>query len=215
MKKVSLSGSLEGLVMKKTSLLLVALALLSASCVKHQKEDETTTQTEKNFQKIDIKELKDNPVSLFADNWFVVSAGDSTKFNEMTISWGNLGNVWGEPAAIIYIRNTRYTYTFLESGKYFVLNSFDEEYRDKVQFIGSHSGRDIDKVKETGLTPKFTELGNPYFDEARLVIECEKIYYDDIVRSQLFEEGQKMYSDDTTETHRMYIGRIVNVWEKK
>ena len=174
-----------------------------------------TQESEKTFQKIDPKELTDNPVSLFADNWFVISAGDSTKFNEMTVSWGNLGNVWEEPSITIYIRNTRFTYPFIDNGRYFVLNSFDEEYRDKVKFIGSHSGRDTDKVKETGLTPKFTELGNPYFEEAKLVIECEKMYYDDIVRTQLFEKGQEMYSVESDETHRMFIGRIVNMWVKK
>ncbi len=200
--------------MKKNKLTIFSLLLLAftiSACGNRSAE----TSTEKSFQKIDIKKLADNPVSLFADNWFVVSAGDSTAFNPMTISWGALGHVWGEPAVTIYIRNSRHTYPFIDNGKYFVLNAFDEEYRDKVKFIGSNSGRDLDKVKETGLTPKFTENGNPYFDEARLVIECEKIYFDDIVPAQLFEEGQKMYSADSDETHRMFIGRIINVWEKK
>lgn len=201
------------------AVLLMAVLPFISSCSKAKQADnnlyEATPDSVKVLQKIDPKDLKDNPISLFADNWFVVSAGDSIKFNEMTISWGNLGNVWEEPAVTIYIRNTRYTYPLIDNGKYFVLNSFDEKYWDKVKFIGTHSGRDMDKVKATGLTPKFTALGNPYFEEARLVIECEKIYSDDIDRSRLFEKGQKMYSDDPKETHRMFIGRIVNMWEKK
>lgn len=207
--------------MKHLFLAVLSMAVLPfiSSCSKAKQADnnisDATPDSTKIFQKIDPKDLKDNPISLFADNWFVVSAGDSTKFNEMTISWGNLGNVWEEPSVTIYIRNTRYTYPFIDNGKYFVLNSFDEKYRDKVKFIGTHSGRDMDKVKATGLTPKFTALGNPYFEEARLVIECEKMYSDDIDRTRLFEKGQKMYSDDPKETHRMFIGRIVNMWEKK
>ena len=168
-----------------------------------------------NFQRISPKQISKNPVSLFGDNWFVVSCGDSAKFNEMTISWGALGFGWDVPTITMYIRNTRFTYEFIDKGKYFVLNSFDEKYREKVRYIGSHSGRNTDKVKETGLTPRFTPLGNPYFEEASLVIECEKIYFDDIVRSQLFEQGQRNYSPDPKETHRMFIGKIVNVWEKK
>lgn len=167
------------------------------------------------FRKINPKELKDNPVSLFADNWFVVSAGNSSKNNEMTISWGNIGNVWDEPSVTIYIRNTRYTYPIIDKGRFFVLNSFPEQYRDKVKFIGTHTGRTTDKVKATGLTLRFTPLGNPYFDEAKLVIECEKIYSDDIDRTRLFEKGRQMYSGDTNETHRMFIGRIVNMWIKE
>lgn len=164
---------------------------------------------------VDPRTLSGNPVSLFGDKWFVVSAGDSAKFNEMTISWGALGYVWNEPAVTIYIRNSRYTYPFIDEGKYFVLNSFDEAYRDKVKFIGTHSGRDMNKVKATGLTPQFTKLGNPFFKEARLVIECEKIYSDDIDRTRLFDKGKAMYSDAPQETHRMFIGRIVNMWEKE
>ncbi|MDR2824654.1 MAG: flavin reductase family protein [Prevotellaceae bacterium] len=197
--------------------------MANLSCVKHQKADSqaiSTTDTtanagEKTFQKIGIRDLNISPDSLFSAGWFVVAAGDSAKFNEMTISWGALGTTWSEPTATIYIRNTRYTFEFLEKGRYFVLNAFPEQYRDKLELIGSKSGRDIDKVATTGLTPRFTELGNPYFDEAWLVIECEKIYWNDIDRNALFAKGKKMYSDDPKETHRMYIGKVLNVWEKK
>ncbi|MCL1868036.1 MAG: flavin reductase, partial [Paludibacter sp.] len=124
------------------------------------------------------------------------------------------GTVWALPAVTIYIRNTRYTYQFLERNKYFTLCAFPEEYREKLEFIGSKSGRDIDKVAATGLTPRFTELGNPYFEEAWLVIECEKVYWNDIDRKNLFADAQKMYTSPS-ETHRMYVGGIVNVWEKR
>ncbi|MDR1654238.1 MAG: flavin reductase family protein [Prevotellaceae bacterium] len=212
--------------MKNNILTVLILTIMAGSaCVKHQKADsqvvaapDTITniaEGKKGFQKIGIRQLNISPDSLFSAGWFVVSAGDSAQFNEMTISWGALGTVWGVPAATIYIRNTRYTFEFLERGKYFVLNAFPEQYRGALELIGSKSGRDIDKVAATGLTPRFTELGNPYFDEAWLVIECEKIYRNDIDRNALFEEGQKMYSADPNETHRMYIGKVLNVWEKK
>lgn len=191
----------------------VMLALLPATSAMAQVEN--TDNALEGYERIDPKSLQDNPIRLFADNWFVVSAGNKDKFNEMTISWGNIGNVWNEPAVTVYIRNNRFTYPFINNGKYFVLNSFDEQYRDKVKFIGTHSGRDTDKVKATGLTAKFTPLGNPYFNEARLVIECEKIYSDDIDLSHLFKKGNEMYSSDPKETHRMFIGRIVNLWKKK
>ncbi|GHT17050.1 hypothetical protein FACS189429_0340 [Bacteroidia bacterium] len=202
----------------------IFITMTGSACVKHQKSENQAVITsdtavvsvqEKTFQKINIRELKASPDSLFGAGWFVVSAGDSTKFNEMTISWGAMGTVWSVPSVTIYIRNTRYTFEFLESGNYFVLNAFPTEYREKLELIGSKSGRDTDKVKETGLTPRFTELGNPYFDEACLVIECEKIYWNDINRKNLFAEGQQMYSEDPNETHRMYVGKVLNVWEKR
>lgn len=200
---------------KKTVIAMCAaigLALSTSVALARTSDEGTELQ---GYERIDPKALDENPIHLFADNWFVVSAGNKEKFNEMTISWGNIGNVWNEPSVTVYIRNNRFTYPFINNGNYFVLNSFDEQYRDKVKFIGTHSGRDMDKVKATGLTPGFTPLGNPYFKEARLLIECEKIYSDDIDRSRLFKKGKEMYSSDPKETHRMFIGRIVNLWIKK
>lgn len=132
----------------------------------------------------------------------------------MTISWGALGNIWQSPAVTIYIRNTRHTYGYLNDNKYFTLCAFDEEYRDKVQLIGSKSGRDVNKIEATGLTPKVTELGSVYYDEARLVIECEKVYFDDFEKANISDEkGIAMY-DGNEDMHRMFIGKIVNVWQK-
>ncbi|MCH3995796.1 MAG: flavin reductase [Prevotella sp.] len=208
--------------MKKLLLVfgILSVCLLTTSFTEPGKEGSTTPSSQSDlqgdkgvFKKINPKDLKDNPISLFANNWFVLSAGDSSKYNEMTISWGNLGNVWGQPTVTVYILSTRYTYSFIDKGKYFVLNAFDEPYRKKVRFIGTHSGRDIDKVKETGLTTKFTALGNPYFAEARLVIECEKIYYDDIHPAQL-SIGNKNPNGNAV-PRRMFIGKIVNMWEKE
>ncbi len=203
----------------KTSpfLFLFSFVILLSSC---GKSSDTTQKPEagkvKTLQPADIKQLNENAVALFADNWFVVTAGsEETGFNPMTISWGALGEIWGTPAATIYIRTTRHTFPLLDEGKYFTLCAFDEEYRDKVLFIGSNSGRDTDKIAATGLTPKMTELGNMYYDEARLVIECEKIYFDDIQPQNITDAKALETYQNETSVHRMFIGKIINVWEKK
>jgi len=199
--------------MKSISLWILLFVL--AALGYHQKLAAQEVKKEKTFQLIDIKSLRDNPVSLFADNWFVVTAGNDSAYNQMTISWGALGSLWNSPVATIYIRDTRYTYQFINRGKYFTLCAFDEAYRDKVLFIGSHSGRNTDKLKETRLTPLKTVLGNIYYKEARLVIECEKIYSGDLLPENILDSvGKNMYKD-TDSLHRMFIGKILNVWEKK
>lgn len=194
--------------MKINHLIFLSLfALLTLSCGNESKN--------KKFQSVDIKSLEENAVSLFADNWFVVTAGNETDFNQMTISWGALGQIWGYPSATIYIRTTRHTFPYLNREKYFTLCAFDEEYRDKVQYIGSHSGRDVNKIEATGLTPKTTELGNVYYEEARLVIECEKMYFSDINPINIADpKALKIYENEPA-MHRMFIGKIVNVLEKK
>jgi flavin reductase (DIM6/NTAB) family NADH-FMN oxidoreductase RutF len=123
--------------------------------------------------------------------------------------------LWSSPVVTIYIRDARYTYQFINNGKYFTLCAFDEQYRSTTQYWGSKSGRNEDKIKTSGLTPQKTELGNVYFTEARLVIECEKVYHADLEPANITDpRGAKAY-ENTDSRHRMFIGKILNVWEKK
>lgn len=81
-------------------------------------------------------------------------------------------------------------------------------------YLGTHSGRDGDKIKESGVHTKFTELGNPTFQEATMTIECKKIYSEPFKEEKMDSTAMEMYKDGTG-THTMYIGEIVNVWIRK
>ena len=113
-------------------------------------------------------------------DWMLVTAGTMEDFNTMTASWGHMGILWHLPIAIAYIRPQRYTFGFANRYDYYTLSFFTEEYRPALQFCGSKSGRDYDKVAETGLTPVQTDRGNVIFEEARLILECRKVYVDDL-----------------------------------
>lgn len=126
------------------------------------------------FKEINPKEIVESPFKLIGDDWALVTAGDREKFNTMTISWGGVGIMWGKPVVFTFIRPQRYTFAFMENGDRYTMSFFDEKYRDALKFCGSKSGRDYNKVKETGLTPAFTENGSVYFEEAKLVLECKK-----------------------------------------
>ena len=47
-----------------------------------------------------------------------------------------------------------------------------------MQFCGTRSGRDTDKIAETGLVPLTTDNGNIYYEQCKLVLECRKLYSD-------------------------------------
>jgi len=111
------------------------------------------------------------------------------------------------------IRPQRHTYTFLEKSQYFTLSFFHEKYREVLKFCGARSGRDVDKMKETGITPVQTANGSVCFSEARIVIECKKVYYQDIDPKNFIDESiGKNYPD--RDYHRMYIGEIVSMMIK-
>lgn len=166
------------------------------------------------FKKITTEELTANPFKLIGKDWMLITAGDKEKFNTMTASWGGVGIMWGKPVATAYIRPQRYTFEFIENGDYYTQSFFDEEYRDALKFCGSKSGRDYDKVKETGLTPVVDdETGAVYFKEAKVVFICKKMYAQFLnEESALTEDVTKWYNGDY---HKMYMSEIVSVLVKK
>ncbi len=165
------------------------------------------------FKEIKPSEISDSAFKLIGDDWALVTSGTEEKFNTMTISWGGVGIMWGKPVAFTFIRPQRYTFSFMESNGYYSMSFFDEKYRDALKFCGSKSGRDYDKVKKTGLTPKFTEDGVPYFEEAKLVLVCKKLYAQELNKESIIdgESVDKWYNDDF---HKMYVSEIVKVYCK-
>ncbi len=168
----------------------------------------------KNFTSIQPTEITDNVFKLLDKDWMLVTAGPIGDVNTMTASWGHMGILWNLPVAIAYIRPQRHTFRFANRYSDYTLSFFTEEYRPVLNFCGSHSGRDHDKIAETNLTPLETDRGNVIFGEARLVMECRKIYADDLKKDHFLlpEVAQKNYPGD--DFHRFYMGEILNVWRK-
>jgi flavin reductase (DIM6/NTAB) family NADH-FMN oxidoreductase RutF len=161
------------------------------------------------FKKINPEAITGNIVKMIGHEWMLVTAGNPGNFNTMTAAWGGLGYLWNEPLAIIFIRPQRYTYEFTEKHDFFSLCFFQREHSNILKFCGTRSGRDTDKVAATGLTPVASEAGTVYFEEAKLVIECRKVYYHDINPSNFLDDRiKKIYPGQ--DYHRMYFGFIIN-----
>ncbi len=157
--------------------------------------------------------LAENPFRLIGSDWMLITAGTQEKFNTMTASWGGLGVLWERKVAVCFVRPTRYTYEFLERSGTFTLSFFGAEHRKALQFCGSHSGRNTDKMKGAGLTPVF-DGAFVHFDEARLVLACRKIYFQDIGPERFLDPRiEDMYPQK--DYHRMYVGEIVKCLVKE
>lgn len=168
-----------------------------------------------NFSKITPKDITDNTFKALGEDWMLITAGNLNSYNTMTASWGGFGVLWGKDVAFCVIRPTRHTYEFIEKADTFTLSFFSDDYKKALAFCGSHSGRDYDKAKETGLTAVETNNGSVYFNEARLVLECRKLYYDDINADNLIDRDIDAAHYPEKDYHRMYIGEIVNVLIKQ
>ena len=171
------------------------------------------------FKEIPYSELQMNPMTLIAKEWMLVTAGDEkTGYNTMTASWGHLGSIWGHggglPTSVIFVRPQRYTKEFVDREPLYSLCFFPGEHKKALAYLGSHSGRDGDKVAQAGLTPVFGE-GYTYFEEANLVMVCRKVY-----QAPVIEEGfiDKEMMDDCypkKDFHDLYVGEIVKVLVKE
>lgn len=159
------------------------------------------------YHEIKPDQLTDNPFKLIGTDWMLITAGEPEKFNTMTASWGGLGVLWERKVCFIFIRPTRYTYEFVERSEFFTLSFFEEKHRAALQFCGTHSGRDTDKMKGAGLKP-VKDDGFVYFSEARLVLACRKLYFQDIAPERFVDSRiEGMYPKK--DYHRMYVGEIV------
>lgn len=132
------------------------------------------------------------------------------KINTMTISWGALGFDWGVPVFTTYVRKSRFTHENLDRNSEFTVSIPFGKGADKVPAVcGSRSGRDIDKVKECGLTIEEPVNNSvPGFKEYPLTLECRVVYRQEQDMSQIPEKFMKFYSG-TPDVHDEFYGEIV------
>ena len=165
------------------------------------------------FREIAPKDMKFNPFTMINDEWMLLTAGNEQKCNTMTVSWGALGILWGKPAATVYVRPTRYTLEFLDREKTFSLCVLGGEHREALNYCGSRSGRDGDKIKAAGLTPMF-EGSTPYFQEAKTVLVCRKLYRQELDPACFADKSLDAANYPKKDYHRMFVGEILKVLVK-
>ncbi len=167
------------------------------------------------FQQEGRLSMYDKKYEVFNDfrKMALVTAGNPRDFNTMTIGWGGLGTIWGKPVCTVYVRKSRYTYEYLEKNEYFTVSFFDSD-REALIYLGSHSGRDGDKVKASGLTPMSVEHGVA-FREASATLTCKKLYKQLMDAEAIPQDiRDRFYSgEDEGNMHYMFIGEVVHAEE--
>lgn len=164
------------------------------------------------FTKIEPSALEGNFINKIGKEWPLLTAEKDGKVNTMTVNWGGMGVLWNEPVATVFVRPSRHTYEFIDSGDRFTLSFFEESYKKTLAYLGSASGRDEDKIAKAGLTTIMDENG-AYFAEADLVLSCKILYRQDLDIATLAPDKiEQNYAEG--DVHRMYIGKIETVLKK-
>ena len=116
----------------------------------------------------------------------------------------------------MFIRPERYTHEFVEANERLTLSFYTEEWRKALQLCGTKSGRDTDKIAATGLTPVELESGAITFEEARLTLDCKKLFKADMKEADFVDKKvmEQWYNDKPGGSlHSVYVVEIENVFE--
>ncbi len=177
-----------------------------------------------NFEEKDYKIF-----DLFRNQWALVSAGNIENFNTCTVSWGSLGTLWTRPGksgsiVTVYLHPARYTREVLQQTDTFTVSFFPKEYRKALAYLGSHSGRNEDKVSVSGLSPISIGQGVTY-KEANLTFVCRKLYQHQLSKEDLAQDIQDYYianpdayplnENGEWEPHLIFIGEIIDVEDNR
>jgi len=122
------------------------------------------------------------------------------KPNIIPLGWSMITS-FGPPMMAISIGHTRYSHEIINQTREFVLVYPSEDMGKEVLYCGTHSGRDVDKFKKTGLKSMPAKVVKPpLIADAVANFEC------------------KVVSQIDTGDHRIFVGEVVAAYvnpEKK
>jgi flavin reductase (DIM6/NTAB) family NADH-FMN oxidoreductase RutF len=147
----------------------------------------------------------ENQINMGKQNWkpgnmvyplpaALISCGSTPEeYNVMTVSW--LGTICSDPPMVyISVRPGRNSYGIIKKNGEFVINLTTVEMAEVTDWCGVKSGRELDKFKESGLTPIPAKVVNcPVVAESPVSIEC------------------KVKEVRPLGTHDMFIADVVNI----
>lgn len=166
----------------------------------------------------DPKELASELLQAFSAQNALLTAGDRKSCNTMTIGWCQAGRLWGLQTCTVYVRPERYTYQFMEDQAYFTVSVLPKDMKNAMALCGTKSGRDMDKIKECGLTVRAGAGGAPFFEEAELVLVCRTLYAQDLEPACVLPAGEEKILPSYGAKggwHRVYTGEIVEAYSVK
>lgn len=134
--------------------------------------------------------------------------------DSMTIGWGLIGVVWAKPVFQVLVRESRHTKKLLDKNGEFTVNvPLGQVDKNILTVCGTKSGRDMDKIKELGLTlePGQT-VSVPAIRELPLTLECKVIYKQDQNPAAIAPENDNRFYAKGTKNegdyHTVYYGEI-------
>ena len=140
-----------------------------------------------------MKSLGARTIALPLPAWVIAAYDEAGKPNAMTASW--TGVCCSDPPCIYFsARESRYTYDCVKASGAFTVNIPGRAQAEITDYLGTVSGRELDKLQAAGLAVQPAEhVSAPCLVGFPLIIECRLI--------NTIELG----------SHTMFIGEIADV----
>ena len=114
--------------------------------------------------------------------------------NIVSVAW-NMPVSHHPPLLVISVSPKRFSHKLLKETEEFVVNVPPYELMNEVEFCGSVSGKQVDKFKESGLTPKPARMVKPpIIEECLAHLECKIV--------------NKVQAGD----HTLFIGEVLTAY---
>ncbi len=158
-----------------------------------------------------LKQLEFNPFTMIRDDGYLISAAKGNSVGLMTANWGTMGYLWNKPIVTVYVRPSRNTWSFLKDCDRFTVSFFPPEFSRILEYCGSHSGRDVNKLAETGL--KDLRIDDyVIYEGANLTFACKKIYCREMDERLIMDKtvGDTYYKEK--DVHWSFTGQIEHVY---
>lgn len=139
----------------------------------------------------------------------LTATNENGEINTMTVSWGGVGIFWGKEVALVLVRPSRHTFSFMENGTLCTLSFLGEEKKDVLSLCGRYSGRDVDKLSLCGLTYKTVD-GACVFDCAKKTLVLKKLY-SDTIKPECFIDTPPEVFYKNGDFHTLYVCEIINI----
>ncbi|MEX1307035.1 MAG: flavin reductase [Eubacteriales bacterium] len=135
--------------------------------------------------------------------------------NVMTIGWGSIGVMWGKPVVTVPVRFSRMTHDLLEEGSSFTVCVPKKGTMQKeLGYCGTKSGRDYNKIEETGLVlAEAKTVTVPILKDCEIILECRTMAKVDLSETMFIDESVVPWTYSNGDFHTLYMGEVVEAYE--
>jgi hypothetical protein len=165
------------------------------------------------FQEVPAEIMRSYINRLTNDNAVLLTAGNIHLFNSSVASCYFVLELTCKPVAICFIRPQKHAMRFIDKNESFTLSYLPVEHRYMLDYFKSGSST---RTLSEQFRPLSTRSGNVFYPQARLVLECRKVFNPELFllpEVQLImstEQAREVYPGN--EVPRMYAGEIENCW---